>query len=174
MTRVKNTMAKQCKIYYPVALWCMSLCTKFCTLYNVKLLTLPMAGSQAGCRAPQHHCWSPPCPHFTITGNGTFSMKAVMRVATDCLKDNHQYSLTIPDVQASLVIIPYLLDYFHQHACILSCFSPVGLLATPWTAARQAPLSIGILQARILEWVAMPSSRNARITSCCNTCHLKN
>ena len=30
--------------------------------------------------------------------------------------------------------------------------------ATPWTAARQAPLSIGILQARTLEWVAISSS----------------
>ena len=30
--------------------------------------------------------------------------------------------------------------------------------ATPWTVACQAPLSIGILQAGILEWVAMPSS----------------
>ena len=28
----------------------------------------------------------------------------------------------------------------------------------PWTVARQAPLSMGILQARIMEWVAMPSS----------------
>ena len=26
---------------------------------------------------------------------------------------------------------------------------------------RQAPLSIGILQARVLEWVAMPSSRES-------------
>ena len=30
-----------------------------------------------------------------------------------------------------------------------------------WTVARQAPLSVGILQARILEWVAMPSSRGS-------------
>ena len=30
--------------------------------------------------------------------------------------------------------------------------------ATPWTVAHQAPLSMGILQTRILEWVAMPSS----------------
>ena len=29
--------------------------------------------------------------------------------------------------------------------------------AIPWTAARQAPLSMGILQGRTLEWVAMPS-----------------
>ena len=31
--------------------------------------------------------------------------------------------------------------------------SHVQLFATPWTVACQAPLSIGILQARILEWV---------------------
>ena len=29
----------------------------------------------------------------------------------------------------------------------------------PWTVVHQASLSMGILQARILEWVAMPSSR---------------
>ena len=29
------------------------------------------------------------------------------------------------------------------------------------TVARQAPLSMGILQARIVEWVAMPSSRGS-------------
>ena len=29
---------------------------------------------------------------------------------------------------------------------------------TPWTVAHQAPLSMGILQARILEWVAISSS----------------
>ena len=29
---------------------------------------------------------------------------------------------------------------------------------TPWPVARQASLSVGVLQARILEWVAMPSS----------------
>ena len=32
---------------------------------------------------------------------------------------------------------------------------------TPWTVACQAPLSKGILQARILKWVAMPSSRGS-------------
>ena len=42
-------------------------------------------------------------------------------------------------------------------ACLL-CFSHVWLFVTPWTVARQAPLSMGIFQARILEWVAMPSS----------------
>ena len=35
----------------------------------------------------------------------------------------------------------------------------VQLFVTPWTAAHQAPLSMGILQSRILEWFAMPSPR---------------
>ena len=39
--------------------------------------------------------------------------------------------------------------------------SRVRLFATPRTVAHQAPLSMGILQARILEWVAMPSSRGS-------------
>ena len=35
------------------------------------------------------------------------------------------------------------------------------LIATPWTVACQAPLSMGILQEIILEWVAMPFSRGS-------------
>ena len=34
-------------------------------------------------------------------------------------------------------------------------------LPPPWTATRQAPLSMGVLQARVLEWIAMPSSRGS-------------
>ena len=44
----------------------------------------------------------------------------------------------------------------HQMFCVYS-FSHVRLFG----AARQAPLSVGILQARILEWVALPSSRGS-------------
>ena len=45
----------------------------------------------------------------------------------------------------------------------LTCWSlgHVRLFATPWTVSHQAPLSMGILQARIMEWVAMPSSRGS-------------
>ena len=42
--------------------------------------------------------------------------------------------------------------------CVLSC---VWLFGTPWTVARQSPLSMGMLQTRILEWVAMLSSRGS-------------
>ena len=47
------------------------------------------------------------------------------------------------------------------HACVLSLFSHVRFFATPWTAACKALLSMGILQARTLEWVAIPSSRGS-------------
>ena len=53
-----------------------------------------------------------------------------------------------------------MMDIFHC-VCMLSGFSHVQLCVTLWTIALQAPLSTGILQARILEWVSMPSSRGS-------------
>ena len=44
---------------------------------------------------------------------------------------------------------------------VLRSLSHVQLFATLWTVALQVPLSMGILQARILEWVARPSSRGS-------------
>ena len=41
---------------------------------------------------------------------------------------------------------------------VLGC---VQLFETLWTVACQVPLSMGIIQTRILEWVAMPSSRGS-------------
>ena len=46
------------------------------------------------------------------------------------------------------------------YVCVLS-HSVVSDSMTPWTAACQAPLSMGILQAGIPEWIAMPSSRKS-------------
>ena len=45
--------------------------------------------------------------------------------------------------------------------CALLSRSVVSDSATRWTVARQAPLSMGILQVRTLEWVAMPSCRGS-------------
>ena len=47
-----------------------------------------------------------------------------------------------------------------QHCAVLSC-SVVSDSVIPRTVAHQGPLSMGILQARILEWVAMSSSRGS-------------
>ena len=46
-------------------------------------------------------------------------------------------------------------------AVLCLSLSHVRLFVTPWTVALQAPLSMVILQARILEWVAMASSRGS-------------
>ena len=40
-----------------------------------------------------------------------------------------------------------------------------GLFATPWTAAFQAPLSMGMLQARILEWDARDRTQVSLVAS---------
>ena len=52
---------------------------------------------------------------------------------------------------------------------MLSCFSHVWLFATLRTIALQTLLSMGILQARILEWIAMPSSRGIFLPKLKNT-----
>ena len=44
---------------------------------------------------------------------------------------------------------------------MLSHLGRVWLFVTLWTLARQAPLVHGILQTRMLEWAAMPSSRGS-------------
>ena len=59
---------------------------------------------------------------------------------------------TLYSPNKSHLIIMYVL----YCASSLSC---AQLCATPWTVACPAHRSMGFLQARILEWVAMPSSR---------------
>ena len=51
--------------------------------------------------------------------------------------------------------------YFPWKKVKVKSLSHVQLFATPRTVAYQAPLSMGILQARILEWVAMLSSKGS-------------
>ena len=48
--------------------------------------------------------------------------------------------------------------------CVCVCALPHSVMSTYvmlWTVAHQTPLSMGILQARILEWVAISSSRGS-------------
>ena len=51
------------------------------------------------------------------------------------------------------------------HPCLVKVkvksLSRLRLFVTPWTVAHQAPQSMEILQARILEWVAISSSRES-------------
>ena len=52
-------------------------------------------------------------------------------------------------------------NYFFPIFSSVQALSHVRLFVTPWAIACQAPLSMGILQARIVEWVAIPSSRES-------------
>ena len=76
-------------------------------------------------------------------------------------------------VLSSNVAVPRKVLFFL--ACflgMLSCFSRVPFFVTPWTAAHQAPLWDGILQASILKWVAMPSSRGYSVELCFLNSHV--
>ena len=58
-------------------------------------------------------------------------------------------------------IIYWFVKFFKNgmiYICCWQVFSCVWLFAIPWTIARQAPLSMGFFQARILEWVAISFS----------------
>ena len=74
----------------------------------------------------------------TMTHGFIMGDKESMQLHIICAKTNHSLTYSV---------------------YVLSLFSCVQLFVTPWAIAGQAPLSMGILQARILEWVAMPSSR---------------
>ena len=59
-------------------------------------------------------------------------------------------------------IVSLLLCIIHdKNPQWVQSLSRVWLFAPPWTAAHQAPLYMGILQARIPKWIAMPSSRGS-------------
>ena len=46
----------------------------------------------------------------------------------------------------------------------VNSLSHARLLATPWTPAYQAPRSMGFFQARVLEWVPLPSPCEAVVS----------
>ena len=56
-------------------------------------------------------------------------------------------------------------DQMYVCVCVCVCvFSHVRLFVTPWTIAHQVLLSMGVLQARILEWIAISYSRGIFLT----------
>ena len=56
---------------------------------------------------------------------------------------------------------PFYINVCVCTCCVLSRSVVSNSLKPPWTVDPQAPLSVGILPARILEWVAMPFSRGS-------------
>ena len=58
----------------------------------------------------------------------------------------------------SVIAFQYCVNFCCAVLAVLS-HSVMSDSAAPWTVDRQAPLSMGILQARILVWVAISFSR---------------
>ena len=69
--------------------------------------------------------------------------------------------LIVMMVMVMMVLVMVMMMVMMMCLLVLSHFSHVQLSETPWTEARQAPLSLWVLQARIPEWIAMPSSRGS-------------
>ena len=67
--------------------------------------------------------------------------------------DNRHFAMLIAPIMNEL-------DTFSEDTVAL-LLEDIRLFATPWAVACQAPLSMGILQEKILEWVALPSSRGS-------------
>ena len=56
---------------------------------------------------------------------------------------------------------PWLVHYWKYLICCYFSNSVMFDSVTPWTVACQAPLSMGFSRAKILEWVAISSSRGS-------------
>ena len=69
--------------------------------------------------------------------------------------------LLLPDSTSEELFPLLILSVFSFCAVLCLVAQSCLILCDAWTVACQAPLSMGILQARILEWVAMPFSRGS-------------
>ena len=56
-----------------------------------------------------------------------------------------------------------VLEYYCCVSCVLRCFSRVRLFSTPWTVARQAPLSVGFSRQEYWSGLPFPSPGNPGI-----------
>ena len=102
-------------------------------------------------------CWVFFPPVNTGFGDAAVSCKGPMAFISFCSKSPFQIgSAGWGQWEAEMLLDHFLLFY----VCLLS-HSVVSDSAIPQTVARQASLSMGILQARILEWVTVSSFRGS-------------
>ena len=78
-----------------------------------------------------------------------------------CLFSNHTLQKLMNERKSCCVHPLFAFLFFLPYALLCVVVQSHPALCNPWTVARQVPLSMGILQARILEWVAMPSFRGS-------------
>ena len=80
----------------------------------------------------------------------------------DLLSPNSSSVVTLPPLLCVLNLLPLCIKILVIAFCCCFLAQSYLTLCDPMDCvARQAPLSMGILQARILKWVAMPSCRGS-------------
>ena len=122
-----------------------------------------------------HYCWdskkSLQMPLITSETIGSNPVNSLVKKACDSFgleAISFRSSRGAQATPTEKMVIPtmeiFLSELKPSYSCIKlqhELLSLVQLFATPWTVGHQAPLSMGILQARILEWVAIPFSRGS-------------
>ena len=156
-----------------VAQWCLTLCDPMgCSPPGSSVHgDSPVKNTRVGCHAllqglfptqgskPGVPCCRQILYHLSHQGSPRILQWVAYSFSRGSSQPRNQLGISAFQVNSLLAELPGKLQYLY--ACVLSCFSCVQLFATLWTIACQAPLSMEILQARILEWVAMPSSRGS-------------
>ena len=105
------------------------------------------------------HLWLTPAYLPGLTLNFISALRLSI-TQPHCIKFLMICCLSILDVFSSKHISQ--LSYKYLSSCVLSRFNCVQLFVTPWTVCSPPSSPVhGILQARVLEWVAVPSSRGS-------------
>ena len=112
-------------------------------VHSIKCLWLPQVG-ESGPRWPRQ--WPPKGLHLWL--------------AQTNLRETYASKKLLSQQLFQLLSTTVLYVFVHAKSRAWS-FCHVWLCVTLWAIALQAPLSMWILQERILEWVAMPSSRGS-------------
>ena len=138
------------------------------------LAALPfyLRGSRPGCGGcfPLGLAWSPlradPVPPRVLTLTHPCAATSRDPPSTPLQMKKRSWSRPWQSQElASAAWLPRACSYIERaflgSGCAFSRLVVSRLFATPWTVVCQAPRSMGILQARILEWVAIPFSRGS-------------
>ena len=115
-------------------------------------------GLQTPLHVVVHMLWSFRCQSWR---NGRWELsidKGVLGMAEDTVFSGLRMTTVVSIVST---FMDQVLIVSHLFLCAVLSSSVLFDSVTPWSIACQAPLSMGILQARILEWVAMSSSRGS-------------
>ena len=99
--------------------------------------------------------------------NASYSLADRINIKEKTSKYRKKFNNVVSKLDPTEILATPVENTFFQKLLEYPCLvtqSCLILFVTPWTVAHQVPLSVGILQARILEWDATPSSKESSQT----------